>query len=1083
MHLLISPIRAPKLALPFASISALLAFASLSFATDPLPSSFDLRNIDGHSYIGPVHYQGQGDCFAFAANAAAESTYNRAMGLYDENVTDFSESFIVWSLSPFYEGFDKIDGADNSYDELQALVDYGVCSEADFPYTIEDPGEGTHMDAPRVQFTSWHRLPAYDIETMKRTIVTFGAADVGIMTDRGFDGYTDGVYTNEDTATNNALDYDASLDHAVALVGWNDDADGLGTGAWILRNSWGEGWGDDGYMNVGYYSMKALTSGTYLIYGDWTGDDFALNITDNINATPSETAGTTTAYGVYEWGGNNTSVSNAAEIISLVMYPEGDALTHGIFLWAGANAFIDNSGGVGSGILTETGMGTAYGLCLQGQRMTNSGTVEALAVGLTSDTEEDENRLTAYGARFFSFDSRGIFDNSGEITALAMGKNAYATGAQIDDAASVTNSGDIVAEAYTSSAGLICMNVGNTVNSGAIVSYGIDGTSVGTLIHDGSFTNSGRLYAMSQYDYDDDTEDPEVEIVMSSMALKAENVAIVNSGIIQSDNEDGVSTGVEMDGGSLMNDAEGVIRASSSTDEAVGLNAVNALIINNGTIIGNSSSISDSSLQGSGLFEGNLDSSNMVISPGNSIGTMTIDGDFTNTGTLTMNMEIDSTGYDQIAVTGFADLQGENTLNLLTSGYVAAGDYTFISADGFSGSFGTINSTAIFEGSVVAGTNGFTLDLARNSYGSYANLPELKPMGIALDAARPLATGDLADMLNMIDSFADGASISAAMDSLSPAMNATVSFAAVQNLHGMNANISRHWKALMADGTDDARDNSAWFSLMNGSGKRAALRGFPGYEDSQNGFAVGGDHKLTPHWTVGAAAAHTKQTIDATDSPDNASVKTDMGYAYALWDRNPGQDGLYFTSSFGAGNSRINTKRTVDLVGETAEGHHNARDYTLSMGTGYDMNNKIWTTRPFLDIQYAFQHENGYTEHDASGANLTFDDYDSESLQAGLGMSVTAHFQYGRALFLPELHILRAHEFMTDADDMKARFSAGPFFTAQGRDLPQDHTTTGMVLRTVIDGRVTATVDFEHTEYDLDDNVSDSLSAHMQIRF
>ncbi len=112
------------------SFGALLlsgAGVSGSAQTAPLPASYDLRNLDGRSYLGPVRNQGDaGTCYAFSAIAAAESTYNRATGRYDDAVANFAESFIAWSLDPKYEGIMGNEGSNQRFDELQGLVDFGV---------------------------------------------------------------------------------------------------------------------------------------------------------------------------------------------------------------------------------------------------------------------------------------------------------------------------------------------------------------------------------------------------------------------------------------------------------------------------------------------------------------------------------------------------------------------------------------------------------------------------------------------------------------------------------------------------------------------------------------------------------------------------------------------------------------------------------------------------------------------------------------------------------------------------------------------------------------------------------------------
>ena len=112
-----------------------------------LPATFDWRNYNGHSYIGPVRNQGTcGSCYAFGASAAAEGVYNYANGLYDTACADFSESFIIWCLSrisPYNSHFFGCGGADYDYMELEALVQEGTINESYFPYTYPIPAAPT----------------------------------------------------------------------------------------------------------------------------------------------------------------------------------------------------------------------------------------------------------------------------------------------------------------------------------------------------------------------------------------------------------------------------------------------------------------------------------------------------------------------------------------------------------------------------------------------------------------------------------------------------------------------------------------------------------------------------------------------------------------------------------------------------------------------------------------------------------------------------------------------------------------------------------------------------------------------------
>jgi hypothetical protein len=200
----------------------------------PLPTYMDWRDIDG---CPPVRDQGQcGSCWAFAAMGAVECSILIHRGVTE----DLSEQWLVscttagtcdggWYGVAFSHMVDKADSC--------ALI--GAPLEASFPYEADNVGCTCPSSRPYT-LVSWATATT-SVDDIKRKILEFGPIAVGVTADETFQSYLSGVYNARTTAP---------LNHAVVLVGW-DDAQGK-EGVWFLRNSWGPGWGENGYMRIEY---------------------------------------------------------------------------------------------------------------------------------------------------------------------------------------------------------------------------------------------------------------------------------------------------------------------------------------------------------------------------------------------------------------------------------------------------------------------------------------------------------------------------------------------------------------------------------------------------------------------------------------------------------------------------------------------------------------------------------------------------------------------------------------------------------------------------------------------------------------
>jgi len=86
----------------------------------------------------------------------------------------------------------------------------------------------------------WERLAENDYESLLRAVVERGPVGVSVAA-RGWFSYSGGIF--------NGCDKDAVIDHAVTLTGFGEDEE-AGQLFWLIQNSWGGSWGENGYIRL-----------------------------------------------------------------------------------------------------------------------------------------------------------------------------------------------------------------------------------------------------------------------------------------------------------------------------------------------------------------------------------------------------------------------------------------------------------------------------------------------------------------------------------------------------------------------------------------------------------------------------------------------------------------------------------------------------------------------------------------------------------------------------------------------------------------------------------------------------------------
>ncbi len=222
---------------------------------DELPTRFDWREQRG---VTPVKNQAScGSCWAFGTVGPLECN----ILIHDGVEVDLAEQWLVscnqdgWGCQGGWWAHDYFQWKTDSFNGTGAVL------EEDFPYQAQNvPCNGPYDHPYRID--SW-RLIGFGVgspseESIKQAIMDYGPVSSAVAVDSAFGAYTEGVFNHT---------YDR-INHAVVLVGWDDDYEWNGEtyGVWFMRNSWGPGWGENGYMNICYDSARIGYAACYVDY-------------------------------------------------------------------------------------------------------------------------------------------------------------------------------------------------------------------------------------------------------------------------------------------------------------------------------------------------------------------------------------------------------------------------------------------------------------------------------------------------------------------------------------------------------------------------------------------------------------------------------------------------------------------------------------------------------------------------------------------------------------------------------------------------------------------------------------------------
>ena len=800
-------------------------------------------------------------------------------------------------------------------------------------------------------------------------------------------------------------------------------------------------------VNGGTTSWDAagLSAGKTVTVDSGTWETDALSLTGGAvklqnGATLTVTGDADFSGGTFTFANSTLNVGGTLAGVTTVASGQTVNLTATSGLWGpaspGDNLVVDGTLGVSSaGTLNATGGLTANG----NVTVAGTATVNGLAVGGGGTMELDGGTLILTGDVDFSNLGGGTFTHTAGEIRVSGGTTTWVAG-------------DLTAgQALTLAGGTL-----------EIADQDFD-TAQGT------FTATGGRFAVAN------------GRTLSGNAAKLNDRDVANGGTVEFDQTgaDGEYSGVISGGGSLLKNGtrtltlSGLNTYTGSTTVSAGRLVVNGqivgeLTVENGAILGGGGSVRNVRVNG-------------TIAPGNSIGTMTITGDYTHDASATYDVEIDAGGgTDLIDVSGTATIGG-GTVNVQPeSGTYEVGDiYTILEADG--GVFGEFDTLTIdligLKAKLLYTDYDIRLKLLSlvPPYTSIAGTPNEMAVARVLEPAAESAAGDFAVVLEQLDTVVETPAGPGCFDQLAGEVFGSTASVGLQSTTLFLDSIGRRLRTMdafaavggsgpvrRAPSTIRGQLPSGWLGLR---AKTATWRPwYQGYGVSGNAggngnasglnYSIGGatvaiDRALGRHMRFGIVGGYGSSRISLNGPTQRTFV--DSGQFAAYLQRHTGcrYTGRQYTIGlFSYGHNRYDSSRQLvfGTINRRAEADYHGDEFAFYAEHGRIFRLGRFQFQPYGALQYINLHQSAFSETGADSMNLSVDAVGAQSFTGHLGTRLTCYKNLGPNLILaPEFRALWRHEFLDENRIVSAAFAAVPTgsYAVSGLDLGRDAAVLG----------------------------------------
>jgi outer membrane autotransporter protein/filamentous hemagglutinin family protein len=580
---------------------------------------------------------------------------------------------------------------------------------------------------------------------------------------------------------------------------------------------------------------------------------------------------------------------------------------------------------------------------------------------------------------------------------------------------------------------------GDIVANNATVAFAqdTDGSFAGTLSGSGSLrkAGSGTLTLTGAHTYAGGTT-----IDAGTLAGGASSFgsgAIVNRGALVIDEASDATFGNALSGnGSTRKTGAGLLTYTGDGSAYTGTFAVDGGAFSvNGVLGGRMVVGSGGLLKGTGSVGSTTLAAGATAAPGNSIGTLRVNGDLVFQPGSAYQIEVDAAGHsDRIDVTGRATLGGASAMVLAADGnWAPVTRYTILRAEGgILGTFGALSSNfAFLTPSLSYDAQQVTLMLERND----VRFPQV---GIS---ANQRSVGQAVEQLGAGAVYgavlkADAATARSAFDSLSGEIHATLRSSLAEDSRfvrdGALARLQQDGgSAPAANGLrvrENAEGDGVWLRAYDSNGHAAADGNAARADRSSSGVLVGTDRRVGD-WRLGLLGGASRSRTQTAERNASASIDSyHLGlYGGTRW------GALALRTGLGYARHDIETQRSIGFTGfaDAARADYHANTAQAFGELGWQLRAGAVDVEPFMGLAHVRLRTGSFAERGGAAA-LAGRSENSSTTFSTLGLRAASNFALGGVEVTARGMLGWQHAFGDVTPAARMAFAPGSAFTVAG---------------------------------------------------